>query len=66
MEWIQSKDKLYLFKFFDIKPNPTHLKIGKQIVQYISCVCKILCQLKVNLPRNSSLKFYLQITCDNP
>ena len=38
MKRIQSTDKLYPFRFFEIRPSPTHFKIGEQILQYISYV----------------------------
>ena len=31
-------DKLYPFRFFEIRPSPTHFKIREQILQYISYV----------------------------
>ena len=43
MKQIQSTDNMYPFRFFEIKPNPTHLKIGQQILQYISCVYAKFC-----------------------
>ena len=38
MKRIQSTDKLYPFKFFEIKSDPNHFKIWEQILQYVSCV----------------------------
>ena len=43
MKRIQSTDNMYPFRFFEIKPNPTHFKIGEEILQYFSCVCAKFC-----------------------
>ena len=57
MKQIQSTEKLYLFKFCEIKPNPTHFKIGEQILQYIP----VSAQNLVSIEGQPIKKFWFQI-----